>query len=88
MTENEIIKGLESCMQGNNCGGRCPYDDEDDTCEECTSKLTKDALDLINRQKAEIERLEKANERFAKEFDSYYAMVKSQAIKGFAERMM
>ena len=59
MTDNEIIKALECCMQGNNCGGCCPYDDEDDTCEECTSKLTRDALSLINRQKTEIERLKK-----------------------------
>lgn len=43
-------------MKGNNCGGCCPYDDEDDTCEECTSKLTRDALSLINHQKAEIEK--------------------------------
>ena len=57
MNENDVIKALECCMKGNNCGGCCPYDDEDDTCEECTSKLAKDALDLIKRQWAEIERL-------------------------------
>ena len=44
-------------MKGNNCGGCCPYDDEDDICEECTSKLAKDALDLIKRQQVEIEDL-------------------------------
>lgn len=57
MTDEQIIKALECCMQGNNCGGCCPYDDEDDTCEECTSKLARDALSLINRQKAEKDSL-------------------------------
>lgn len=57
MTDEQIIKALECCMKGNNFGGCCPYDDEGDICEECTSKLAKDALDLIKRQQMEIEDL-------------------------------
>lgn len=56
MTDIEIIKGLECHSKpSNSCGSSCPYL----MCEEilCTKKLTKDALDLINRKNAEIEQL-------------------------------
>ena len=55
MTDNEIIKALERCSTSYNCGD-CPY-----YCnaEDCPDPLMNDALDLINRQKAEIERLNK-----------------------------
>lgn len=55
MTDNEIIKALE-CLRGNafDCG-ECPY------CScypaPCEQQVAKDALSLINRQKAEIEKL-------------------------------
>lgn len=56
MTDNEIIKILENkadfdcgicCDNGENCLG-----------EECASLISRAALDLINRQKAEIKRLQ------------------------------
>ena len=52
MTDNEIIKALECCSQNNGCE-TCPY------CGigHCTELLPEDALGLINRQKAEIGRL-------------------------------
>lgn len=53
MTDNEIIKGLESCGNGTTCK-QCPYFT---TSAKCVNDLCKDALDLINRQKAEIEKL-------------------------------
>ena len=65
MSDNEIKKALECCSKGNQCKSDCPYDNEDDSCIECTSLLTKYALDLINRQQAEIERLNKARQRQA-----------------------
>ena len=51
MTDNEIIKALECCRDGD-CKS-CTFD-------ECTTGLLDKgiALDLINRQKAEIEKLE------------------------------
>ena len=55
MTDNEIIKALKCCIQGDQCAYSCPYDDDGSDCNKCTSALAKDALDLINRQKAEIE---------------------------------
>jgi hypothetical protein len=54
MTDNEIIKALE-CHNG--CRGsiceECPLF----STNECSAELSGYALDLINRQKAEIERL-------------------------------
>lgn len=79
MTDNEIIKALESASEWFKEHGRNTNTAIVGICDR--------AVDLINRQKAEIERLTKANERFAEEFDSYYAHVKSEAIKEFAERL-
>ena len=55
MTDNEIIKALE-CCKNKRCVS-CPYDDVADKFAECSAKLVNDAHGLINRQKAEIERL-------------------------------
>lgn len=53
MTDEEIIKALECCCgTAHDSCRNCPYDDIG-----CEDKLEKDALDLINRQKAEIEKL-------------------------------
>lgn len=56
MTDNEIIKALECCTKSDtneNYCDPCPYLHE----KYCAAKISKDALDLINRQKAEIEML-------------------------------
>ena len=57
MTDNEIIKAFELCFAKRGtiltCG-KCPYHNFGKLCK---VKRDKDALDLINRQKAEIERL-------------------------------
>jgi hypothetical protein len=50
MTDNEIIKALECCKK-DDCDN-CPND-----FGNCYANLAGYALDLINRQKAEIERL-------------------------------
>lgn len=54
MTDEEIIKALECCRD---CKCKdCPcYNKETDGCKELDEQ---DILDLINRQKAEIERLQ------------------------------
>ena len=51
MTDNEIIKGLENCnnVDVGGCSG-CPYRDEN-----CINRIMADALDLIKRQRAELE---------------------------------
>ena len=92
MTDNEIIKALECCSQEDMCQS-CPYGA---ACldEKYVSVLSKDALDLINRQKAEIERLKeeihKGHIAFQKRGDFYRKEIKSaksEAIKEFAERV-
>ncbi len=61
MTDNDIIKALECCLKGdydkiiNALCAKCPYCKNTD----CKLILQQDVLDLINRQKAEIERLQK-----------------------------
>lgn len=60
MTDNEIIKALECC--GNQmylCNDR-----------RCKSKTLGDAIDLIKRQKTEIERLREASNRWQKAFEN------------------
>ena len=62
MTDNEIINNLERCASYSDkreCGD-CPYIGS----YQCVVKMMKDSLALINRQKAEIERLQK-NEQIA-----------------------
>ena len=55
MTDNEIVKALETCLK-NECD-KCFLKDN----ETCQIDLMKLLFDLINRQKEEIERLEKSN---------------------------
>lgn len=52
MTDNSIIKALECCSKALGCGKCFFFGDE-----KCKCALIGFALDLINRQKAEIERL-------------------------------
>ena len=54
MTDNDIIEGLRCCNDG--LCEMCPYH-EDEFIADCREQNGNDALDLINRQKAEIERL-------------------------------
>ena len=87
MTDNEIIKALECCTANNRC----------DTCPRlgmncCMNLLIRNALDLINRQKAEIERLEKERASTAeyclrKELKTELKTAQSEIIKEFAERL-
>ena len=89
MTDNEIIKSLECC-----------YDlDSTLICQQCPLHQTEDcrdgylgmkALDLINRQKAEIGRLLHENHTLGLVQNGYNDMLeicKAEAIKEFAERV-
>ena len=58
MTDNDIIKALECCCKGDKCVGHCPFHNNNHDIDICTSRLSENALDLINRQQAEIERLQ------------------------------
>lgn len=81
MTDNEIVKALECCNQ-NDCK-TCPYGKYNTAGWCCMPKLRKDTLDLINRQKAEIERLKKG----WKADVILTANVKAEAYREFAERL-
>ena len=61
MTYNDIKKALELCatLDSGNCK-KCPCRE---ICNEDDGTLTKLTLDLINRQKAEIERLQMDNKQ-------------------------
>lgn len=101
MTDEQIIKALEYC-----CGNERTNDDEcssgkcyqvdlpesrEDGTRWCSQWLMRDALELINRQKAEIERLKRKNtfllKKKCKESRTATKIIKSEAIKEFAERL-
>ena len=74
MTDSELIKALENKVQGSDYA--CFEDYE--------------ILDLIKRQKGEIERLNirnKALTAIIKNYDWKFARAKSEAIKEFADRL-
>lgn len=56
MTDNEIIKALGCCINGH-CDDNCPFVETRESCHNLDSLI----LDLIKRQKAEIERLKDLN---------------------------
>ena len=89
LTDNEIIKALEHCSGTKGCSScRCLKKDE------CVKWLMRDTLDLINRQKAEIERLQNYNENLlcmntdlTNNLLYEVEQAKSEAYKEFAERL-
>lgn len=92
-TDEQIIKALE-CVIGNgvNCS-ECEYQ-KVLPFPSCRRMCAKNALDLINRQKAEKERLQNRNKFLEIEYKNqgnlFWARVQTsnlEAIKGFAERL-
>ncbi len=85
MTDNEIVKALEVCSNGYCYRDGCPLASglEDDSIDKCTSELSKAAIDLVNRQKAEIEMWKD----IAKRETGYVKIARAEAIKEFAERL-
>ena len=86
MTDNEIVKALECCSSNvlyEKCVD-CPYEEDLQKGHTCIIKATKHSLDLINRQKAEIERL---NKQIVFEVEGAYDRgIKAGAIE-FADRL-
>ena len=85
MTDNEIIKALKS-EADYNCDMCC---DNNENCmeDDCGKIISENALDLINRQKAEIERLQKTQsdiDNFARELCKE-RMLKGKAIADFED---
>lgn len=85
MTDNKIIKALEWHSNDETHCSACPYEEYSVT-HYCVDMVIKDALDLINRQKAEIEKLEKGSLKEAMTFNSKtIANIRAEAVKEFAE---
>ena len=81
MTDEQIIKALRCC--GMRDCGKCPYVGFKEEC----SNLSILALDLIDRQKEEIERLKKNIDGLNIFTTNHMKVIRVQAIKEFAERL-
>ena len=85
MTDKEIIKALECCLSQNGECDKCPQHSRN-----CVDDLLHQSLDLINRQKAEIEKLTINMNAFGlgmiREKERADTS-KAEAIKEFAERL-
>ncbi len=89
MQDNDIIKALECCDNGL-CDGCAYYPN----MIHCRDDLCRDTFDLINRQRAEIERLTDRNdELICKVSDiahinvTEYEKIRAEAVKEFAEKI-
>ena len=82
MTDNEIIKTLEHCVNEEQCNG-CPYW-EDDTC---LKGEFKDILDLINRLQAENEDARNGVKSFRSKYKNALQVVreKQSIIESFTD---
>lgn len=81
-TDNEIVKALECCFIHVNCTN-CPA--ASPPTEGCLSAVCKQAIDLYNRQKAEMERLKEAYALYEETTGLKWA--RAEAIKEFGERV-
>ena len=87
MTDEQIVEALKYCSKGETICFMCPLYNKTD---HCVDMLAKNALDLIDRQQAEIERLEKirkADNNLITSLNKCYETAKAEAIKEFAEKL-
>lgn len=87
-TDEEIAKAIECCFLNGDCSG-CPaeFREYGEICVRCVGK---NALEMFNRQNAEIERLTielDAMRGAANSLKMHYEKAKAEAIKEFAERL-
>ena len=89
MTDKDIVKALECCGIKTDCKG-C-YFDTHESEDICAREIVKNAFDLINRQKEEIEFLRKTiGKNSKKALDVTLEEIEKsrvEAIKEFAERL-
>lgn len=88
MTDNEITKALECCGKNTPICIECSYKGKCNR-KDCYDYLKSDALDLINRQKAEIEMLQGLANHHRNVIDylnNGIAIAKAKAIKEFVMR--
>lgn len=88
MTDKQIIKALGCCSSSNveECR-KCPLISQKDELFSCLYQKQLLSLGLINRQKAEIERLKKNIDGLNIFTTNHMKVIRVQAIKEFAERL-
>lgn len=101
MTDNEIRKALECCAQPIPICKECPCYDSN-VPYPCADQLKWATLNLIDSQQAEIERLNRENnknfdkwnileertkKRYAELYQEAKSVVRSEAVREFAERL-
>lgn len=77
--DEEVIKALEWCIQNSECE-YCEYREKTDKSDICPIRM--DALNLINKQNAEVERLQAEKDALIK---NYAECMKNYASEIFAE---
>ena len=98
MTDEQIIKALEICTSGNLFGcDKCAFVEYKIGHDGCYAEMLPSALDLINRQKAEIEKLTvnmnafglgmKIEAEKAEKAQAEIERLKAEAIKEFADTL-
>ena len=95
-TEGKIIKALEYCSTNNFCSDECPYYGISCDCN-CKTTTMKDALHLLKKQQAEIERLKCEMGKLLPKDCSYAVQmevsnnletkIRAEAVKEFVERL-
>lgn len=103
LTDKDVVEGLERCISttADKACADCPFNKQN-LCDIDQWALEKYALNLINRQKSEIERLKSANDEKFRQWDmlaektkTHYAnlyneakdKLKAEAYKEFAEKI-
>ena len=89
LTDEESISSLEVIAATRNCDECKIRNCKWGTCN-CSQITANAALDLINQQKAEIERLEKVlngRDQLVNALNKCYKQAKSEAYKEFADKM-
>lgn len=103
LKDKDVVEGLERCISttADKACADCPFNKQN-LCDVDQWALEKYALNLINRQKSEIERLKSANDEKFRQWDmlaektkTHYAnlyneakdKLKAEAYKEFAERL-
>lgn len=89
MTDEQIVKALECCINYNDCD-KCDFEPKKSKKKSigCCMEIMQNAIDLITRQQAEIERLK--NRPYTLQIEvskKIESQIKAKAIKEFAERL-
>ena len=82
MTDSDIINALECCAKFAQCTG-CGYYKERDRC--CVDAVMEDAVAMLKRQQAEIERLKEENAKLDAEVDKQYEQARADILGNMAD---